>query len=412
MSRRTIAIIIFIVGILMLAVVAVVFITSQNQPPETVAPAEGTAVPGEEVPPGGGGVGEGENVVVATLPPTPSNLVEVVVSLQTVPRGYLMTEDILTTEFRDAGTVGLNVITDVNDVVGKYARDDIFQGETLTISDLVEDVTAVSAQEFGPSSIIPPGFVAQAIPLNELSSVAYGLSEGDYVDIMLLFSLYQIDQEFQTLLPNDAAFYLEEGIQAADQSGTTPGDENNGDNQSTAIIYGIAGFGRFEELATGDLAHIGPSEAQRPIFIGVLIQNAKVIQVGKYSPPPSAEELIPTATPEPLGEGEPTPTPAPEAFPTATPAPPKVILLAMQPQQQLLLRYAIEVGVRPNLALRNVDDGQLYAVDNVDLEFFLQRFNIELPPDLGFTVDTQKGGGSGQENVPITPTPEQVPEGG
>ncbi|HIP70206.1 MAG TPA: hypothetical protein EYH05_02280 [Anaerolineae bacterium] len=204
MSRRTIAIIIFIIGILMLAVVAVVFITSQNQPPEQAAPVDGTAAPGEEVSPGEGGAGAGE--AAATLPPTPSNVVEVVVSLQTVPRGYRMTEDILTTEFRDAATVSLNVITDINDVVGKYARDDIFQGETLTISDLVEDVTAVSSEEFGPSSIIPPGFVAQAIPLNDLSSVAYGISEGDYVDIMLIFSLYQIDQEFQTLLPNDAAF--------------------------------------------------------------------------------------------------------------------------------------------------------------------------------------------------------------
>ena len=405
MSRRTIAILIFVIGILMLAVVAVVFITSQDQPPEEAAPADGTAVPGAEASPGAAGE------AAATLPPTPANVVEVVVSLQTVPRGYLMTEDILTTELRDASTVGLNVITDINDVVGKYARDDIFQGETLTVSDLVEDITAVSSEEFGPSSIIPPGFVAQAIPLDELSSIAYGLSAGDYVDIMLIFSLYQIDQEFQTLLPNDAAFYLEEGIQAADEAGVATPEADNGDTAGApAIIYGIVGFGRFEELATGDLAHIGPNEPQRPVYIGVLIQNAKVIQVGKYKP--QAEALIPTATPEPVGEGEPTPTPAPETFPTATPEPPQVVLLAMQPQQQLLLRYAIEVGVRPNLALRNVDDGQLYAVDNVDLEFFLQRFNIELPPDLGFTADTRKDGGNNEGATPITPTPEQAPEGG
>lgn len=407
MSRRTIAIIIFIVGILMLAVVAVIFITSQNQPPETVTPAEGTAVPGEEAPPGeaGGGV-EAE----ATLPPTPSNVIEVVVSLQTVPRGYQITEDILTTEMRDASKVGLNVITNVEDVVGKYARDDIFQGETITVSDIVDDVTTISQEEFGPSSIIPPGFVAQAIPLNDISSVAYGVSEGDYVDIMLLFSLYQIDQEFQTLLPNDAAFYLEEGIQAADQAGVSTPEADSGG--PPAIIYGIVGFGRFEELATGDLAHIGPNNPQRPVYIGVLIQNAKVVQVGKYTPPPSALDLLPTATPEPVAEGEATPTPGIE-FPTATPEPPDVVLLAMQPQQQLLLRYAIEVGVKPNLALRNVDDGQLYAVDNVDLEFFLQRFNIELPPDLGFTVDTQKGGtsGGGSAAATMTPTSEPTPEG-
>lgn len=399
MSRRTIAIIIFIVGILMLAVVAVVFITSQNQPPEQVAPVDSTAVPGEEVPPGEEGAGEGE--AVATQPPTPSNVVEVVVSLQTVPRGYLMTEDILTTELRDAATVDFNVITDIEDVVGQYARDDIFQGETLTFLDLVDDITLISGTDFGPSSIIPPGFVAQAIPLNQISSVGYGISEGDHVDIMLLFRMYELDQEFQTLLPNDAAFYLEEQIQAAEELG----------QEAPIVIYGIEGIGRFEELATGDLAEVGPNGPQRPTFVGVLVQNAKVIQVGEYEPPPPITDLLPTATPE-VAEGEPTPTPPPDVAPTATPAPPSVVLLALQPQQQLLLRYALEVGANVDMALRNTDDGQLYAVDNVDLNFFLQRFNIEIPPNLDYTVDTRQAGGDG---VSITPTPaptEQVPEGG
>jgi len=123
-----------------------------------------------------------------------------------------------------------------------------------------------------------------------------------------------------------------------------------------------------------------------------------VIQVGKYTLPESAAAQIATPTPTPLPEGAPTPTPgAPVVFPTSTPTAPDVLVVALQPQQQLLLRYALEVGADVDFALRGINDGQLYPVENVDLNFLLDRFNIEIPPDFGYTLDTG--------NYQITPTP-------
>lgn len=193
MSRRTILILIFVFGIVLLSIVGVVFILQQNQPTTTVTDGENGA-------PAPDGVDSAEPV--ETIPP----LVEVVVSLQTVPRGHQMTADILALDMRPVESVGTNVITNIEDAIGLYARTDIYQGETLTYDTLVADITQIGLQTFGPSSLIPPGYVAQAVPMDRLTSVGYGMSEGDYVDIMVTFLFSQIDEEFQTYLPNDAAF--------------------------------------------------------------------------------------------------------------------------------------------------------------------------------------------------------------
>ena len=392
MSRRTILILIFVFGIVLLSIVGVVFILQQNQPTETVTD-------GEDGAPAPDGVTVDEPV--ETVPP----LVEVVVSLQTVPRGHQMTEDILALDMRPVGTVGNNVITSIDEALNLYARTDIYQGETLTYDTLVDDITKVGLDSYGPSSLIPPGYVAQSVPMDRLSGVAYGLSEGDYVDIMVTFFFRQIDEEFQTYLPNDAAFYLEEQIEAIEAIGSGEVITNG----TAFVLFPISPIGRFEELPTGDIAHISPNEedtAPRPVPVTMIIQNARVIQVGQYTLPGNPADAAPTATPEPLEEGQPTPTPLPALAPTATPPPPDVLVLALQPQQQLLLRYAVEVNAQVFFALRGVNDGQLYSVENMTLDFLLERFNVEIPPNLGYSVEALI------REVTPTPPPEEgsVPE--
>lgn len=386
MSRRTILILIFVFGIVLLSIVGVVFILQQNEPTTAVTDGENGA-------PAPDGVDSAEPV--ETIPP----LVEVVVSLQTVPRGHQMTADILALDMRPVESVGTNVITNIEDAIGLYARTDIYQGETLTYDTLVADITQIGLQTFGPSSLIPPGYVAQAVPMDRLTSVGYGMSEGDYVDIMVTFLFYQIDEEFQTYLPNDAAFYLEEQIEAVEEAGSPA------ILLTQPVIFLVTPFGRFEELPTGDLAHISPNLEDvipRPVPVTMIIQNARVIQVGQYEVPPDPADLIPTATPEPLEEGQATPTPPPAATPTPTAMPDDVVVVALQPQQQLLLRYAVGVNATVFFALRGINDGQLYSVENMTLDFLLERFNVEVPPNLGYSVETLVR--------EVTPTPTGQPE--
>jgi len=240
-GRRLIAVLVGIIGLLVL-VVAVVFLVIRpgQQDDADVAPVS-EAVDGETAEP--------------VLTPTPTidpeiRIIQVVVSFQTVPRGWQMTEAELELDERLATDVTSNVITKIEDAVGLFARQEIYQGQTLTTDNLVNDPTLIGIENYGPSSLIPPGSVAMAVPMDRLSSVAYGFSEGDHIDIMLSFTLNALDQEFQTLLFNSASFYFQEE------------GEEEGDVGAPSVFV-IDPYGRFETLPTGDLAHIGPAEEHR-----------------------------------------------------------------------------------------------------------------------------------------------------
>lgn len=375
MNRRTFAILIFIVALLILGLLGVVYIMQSNS--GLPVPGQADIPPGAEIPPGS------ETTPIPGMQPGQPmpELFDVVVSLQTVPRGYRLTENELILEKRLPEDIPSNVITNLSDAVGLYARKDIYQGETLTYDALVQDPTILGQNEYGPSSLIPPGFVAAAVPMNRLSSVAYGLDAGDFVDIMLSFVFYQIDEQFQTYLQNAAVFFLED-VQRAAEAG-------EGEDLSNQQVVIIAPYGRFETLPTGDLAHVAPSEPQRPVQVSMILQNAKVIQVGEWVPPAAVQGPTPTPSPVPANT---TPEPTPfQPGPTATPQP-KVILLALSPQQQLFLKYAVESNAVITFALRGVKNGlqdnQLYAVQNVDINYLLQRFNITVPPNFNYSVDT------------------------
>ncbi len=402
MGRRTILILVFVLALVVIAAVVVISLLGGGTPTDVT---DQTPVPvsveGDEQP--------------GVIPVTPiqGTLVNVVVSNQTLRRGFQFPSTIeefreetarlgyslVITESRILETVGSNVITDTKDILGMYARNEIFQGETLTKDALVKDPTLIGFENYGPSSLIPSGSIAAAIPMDRLNSVAYALDEGDQIDIMITFHFYQIDEEFQTYLQNAGFFFVQESLQAAETAGAE-GEEATA--QITQDIVVIPQYGRFEQLPNGDLAHIGPSEDQRPIPISMILQNARVIQVGKWEPPALAQP--PTPVPTPQAEGEVTPTPQVQVTPI--PEPPDVLVVALSPQQQLLVKYAVESFADIDFALRGVDDGQLYTVDNIDLDFILNRFGIEVPPNFSHTVDIP-----GFEPT-ATPDPDAAPAGG
>ena len=365
-SRRTILIVLVIVGFVIVGLLGVLFLQQQNSTVvEDFTPVDEPAIvttPGLD--------GSGEVIVddvVVTLDPAVADdaaLIEVVVSLQTVPRGWLMTEAELTTELRFSTEVGPNVLTSIDQAVGRYARNDIFQGETLTGDTLVIDPTLIGEQTFGPASLIPFNWVAQSVPMDRLNSVGYALRPGDAIDVMITFIFVEIDEELETLLPNNATFLFAE-------------EAEEGGVNLTQIT--IDPYGRFEQLATGEIAHVAPSEAPRPIPVTFVVQNAKVIQVGPWTPPEPPR--LPTPTPDPDAEVTPV-----AAAVTPTPIPPDALVVALPPQQQLLLKYALERNADVDFVLRRAGDGQLFGVEQISTEYFLERFNIDIPPRFPFTV--------------------------
>jgi Flp pilus assembly protein CpaB len=395
MNRRTIAIIIIIVALILLSALGVFFLLQQDSGPAQQAGGEGTPAGAEDIPPGE----EAPPGATAGNEFAGAETVSVVVSQNRLPRGFQITASDVITEERLASAVGSNVITEIDEVVGLYARTVIFQGETLVYDDLIIDPTIIGANEYGPSSLIPNGSVAAAMPLGRFSSVGYAMEEGDFIDILISFDFYQIDEEFQTYLQNSAVFFLEEALQPPAE-----GEEGGGEAATTADVVVISPYGRFEELPTGDLAHVGPSEPQRPVLVSMILQNAKVIQVGEWSPRDVVEG--PTPTPQPTEEGGPTPTPGGPQI-TPTPPLPEVVLLALSPQQQLFLKYAMESNADIDYALRANQDGQSYAVQNVDLDYLLETFDIQPPPNFEYSIDAIR---PDQEVTPTPDTGETAPE--
>lgn len=366
-------------------------------------------------------------IVLAEGEPTPTpfvtvapdqEFVEVVVSLQTIQqeRGYLMTEAEVTTELRLASEVDSNVILNVDDVIGKFTRRKIYQGETLTYDAFVDSLTDLGREEYGPSSLIPQGFVAMAVPMDRLASVGYAIEPGDSVDILVSFLLLPVDEQFQTRLHNNATFYITVETETGELN-----EDGTPVTESSRIPYTISPEGRFETLPTGDLALIQPSEeVARGTHVAFVIQNARVIETGPWVPPSPA--LVPTATPDPEAENS---GPSEDEVSLdqlagriqsvidslAGPPYNNTVLIALPPQQQVFLKYAVETQSIIDFALRGDNDNQFYPVENVNLDYVLERFNVEIPPNFTYVVDTDGNLFTGQqteENLTIIEIEEQT----
>jgi Flp pilus assembly protein CpaB len=271
-----------------------------------------------------------------------------------------------------------DVIGDKSETIGRVAAVDIVQGQPILRSMLAERGAAGQA-----ALLIPDGRVAVAFPITQQSSVAYAIQPGDYVDVLIVASFIDFDQEFQSKLPNLISFLSlrlvetpegEEPLETYDF--TTPTDE-----------------GRFE-IPPGlppeiPGAYVYPREPQRPRRVAQLtVPAAKVLRVGPWI------ELA-SEQPQPTEEGEPPPPPPP----------PDIVTLAVEPQDALVLLWARQSEMYMELALRAPGfEEARYKPEAVTLQYMLTRFSIAVPPELeyGFAREafTASGVGTTEEAAP------------
>ena len=172
MNRRTIAILFFIVAVLILGAVGIIYINQQGSGGEPTPADETTAEPApdgqeepapipppEEFAPGVELEGEMDEGSMACQN---QGLEPVVVALNNFARGSQITQADMGIDCRSPGNVQENFITNMDEALGLYVRTDIYQGQTLTYDALINDPTILGESEYGPSSLIPPGFVAAA----------------------------------------------------------------------------------------------------------------------------------------------------------------------------------------------------------------------------------------------------------
>jgi pilus assembly protein CpaB len=307
----------------------------------------------------GSGVPEG---LIGDGEPTPTPLpaedvgiptTQVIVALQPIARGTEFVAGSIGRRDWPANNVPPETIADEAETIGKVAKTDIVQGQVIVRSMLVDVGIAGEA-----SLNILSGRVAVAYPITSQSSVSYAIQPGDTVDILLSSFFLDVDEEFQSPLPNKVRFFFqtfdEEGLQTGITLSEPPIDE-----------------GRFE-LGAGDVASIvNASGSQIPRRVAQLtVQAAKVLRVGPWLEPPP---------PPPPEDGSPPPPPPL----------PDVVTLAVTPQDALVLLWLREGDIYSEMALRAAgEDEAEHLTEAVTLQYMLTRFNIAVPPKIEFIMAT------------------------
>lgn len=139
-----------------------------------------------------------QKATVATPAPA-EEMSNIVVSIQPVPYGTVLTADVLTTVPYPKKLLVPGVFySDVNELIGKRAKMDLDAKVPIT-SSLISDNASGSLASFQ----IPDGMVAVSIPIiSPLSSVGYGAQPGDHVNVIATMMFIDLDSDFQSKLPN------------------------------------------------------------------------------------------------------------------------------------------------------------------------------------------------------------------
>jgi pilus assembly protein CpaB len=276
--------------------------------------------------------------------------------------------------------------------VGTRARFTIQRGEPIFSTMVIQSLAQLSPTGSDAAGQIPPGFVAISIPYDKRKGVALGVQDGDYVNVLVSWAIVDIDQDFQSELPNLSAGVI-------DETGT--GSGGNGTitvtGSKTGIVYGsgpqVNAIGRVETEPNLNLPfYLVPQEPQRSRLVSQsVIQNALVLKVGDFGP--ARPEIIePTATPAPP---DPNATATPPPPPTPTPLPPDIITLVVSPQDAIVLDFVNRLkekypnGVNVTLTLRSAGDTSLAETQSVTLQYMFQQYNISLPAKLNYGLDKQ-----------------------
>jgi Flp pilus assembly protein CpaB len=300
--------------------------------------------------------------------------VEIVTAGQNITPGTPISEAMLSSIQIPETALVQGLFTNKADVVNMYAKYSIAQGVPITDSMVSITPGNVNLPGSSWSPFIPQGLTAIAIPITRLSSVAYGIRDGDYVNIIVTMLLVDVDPTNQSVLPNYTA-----GVSA-------PGD---GIELTALIASGGEGSraGRVElDEALSQPIYLVPSEGQRPRMVTqMFMQNVQVLHVGSFPLPGEtvSEQFLPsagivaTATPLPAG--------APQ---TEIITRPDIITLMVLPEDANTLVFLIYSGAKITLTLRNPNDqGPAAQTDAAMLEYLLTQYNIPIPAKLPYSLE-------------------------
>lgn len=288
--------------------------------------------------------------------PTPVPMVSIVVARNNLDRGTeLRAELVQMVPWPEDRLPAAGYFVDVEDVEGCKLRVSVLQGMPIYPSMCATEFTT----EAGGSDIslaIGPGQRVIAIPIDLIGAVGWFIRPGDHVDVLASWNVVDLDEEFQSFLPNNwMILNCPEGY----------------------TCQGV--LGRMELLPTGDAVMVYPSgPSLSGYFAQMTVQDAVVMAIGPYAPEP---EVTPPPTEVPPGQQvQPTPTPIPE------PPAADVVVLLVSTQDALTLKALIEMHADIDLVLRGPAEAGYTQTAPVTLEYIVSTYGIEQPPKLPFGV--------------------------
>ena len=364
-------VLILVGAIILLGVVAVVFLMSNSGGDD----AETTDEP----------TGEEE---VTTLDPETSariqDVVEIVVAIQDMPRGFVIPENGVATQLwprESLPEAGQYFLADqINDVIGRIARTDLVRGAPILNRQLVDNLYEISASGSDAAAILNSlpqdgrQYVGVSIPLDPsgIGQVAYGIKDGDFVDVNLSFLFVDVDPTFQTRMPNNVSLITR--LETGELSIGAP--RQGRPEASTLSPEGVL---------------LGPSESsQRPRLVTQrTVTDAFVIHVGYF--PPDGRILGATPTPQTIATLPPAPGEETAAettpLPTATEFQPLIITLGVTPQDALVLIWAVDSQIPITLTLRAAGDRSVTTTTPVSLDYMIRTFDAAPPNALEFALE-------------------------
>lgn len=298
--------------------------------------------------------------------PTPEvRMVNIVIATQKISRGSEITEQyVAEVPFPEDQFVEGSFIQNIEQVIGTRAKQDVDAQIPITMSMLVDPNESNSPAAFQ----IPRGQVAIPIPVSKLSAVAYGLTGGDHVNVIVTIMMVDLDAEFQSKLPNTTGLVIAPGP-------TAEGGPVAASSSITVSQGSIAG--RIElDPVLNQAIYVIPNEAQRPRMVSqTLIQDAIVLQVGDFT---QVQEPVAAPTDEAAAEA-----PAEAAAPVL----PDTVTLIVNPQDAVTLNYLILSGAKLNLVMRGAGDNDRIATEAVTLQYILDFYGIPNPAKLPYGME-------------------------
>jgi len=263
---------------------------------------------------------------------------DVVVALQNIGVGEKIRPDAVGIRPVEVDKLPEQPVSDAAQVVGKLARQDIYQADAL-VDDMVIAVDDVQRLGWRATFIIPSGKDAVAFPVTQLSSVNYAIQPGDRVDVLVSGAFIDVDADTQIKTP-----ILYTGDESC-QIGCQP---------------------------VGD-------QVQRT-FAQLTIDEAEVLGIGPWGQP---QEPVSAEGEAAASDSEAEGASAPAGLPTAYDS----IILIVSPQDAVVLKFLRENGFVIDLALRSGEDKDPHKTEQVTLEYIMTRFSISPPTKLPYRLE-------------------------